>query len=165
LILGIENYFNLGCYNLSVFWDSELIINLVKRIYTPSNKLLKRYTQGVWKHIYNLLSFNITHIRRYLNSMEDRLAIFATNPTSKFLPKRPNCTFMSIYHPHFPENVESLKVFVDDESICSFLHNDPLKRKEIISLEDNKFSKGLTPLESFFSSRDVSNKKENIEEE
>jgi hypothetical protein len=32
--------------------------------------------------------------------------------------------------------------------------------KEIISLEDNKFPKGLTPLESSFSSSDVGNKKE-----
>jgi len=40
-----------------------------------------------------------------------------------------------------------------------------LKRKEIISLEDNKFPKDLTPLESSFSSSDVGNRKENKEEE
>ena len=43
LILGIENDFNQGCYHLSVFGDFELIVNLVRRIYTPSNKLLKMY--------------------------------------------------------------------------------------------------------------------------
>jgi hypothetical protein len=72
---------------------------------------------------------------------------------------------MSLYRPHFPDNVESWQVFPDDESICAFLQNEPLKRKEIISLEDNKFTKGLTPLEISFSSSDVSNKKENKEEE
>jgi hypothetical protein len=72
---------------------------------------------------------------------------------------------MSLYHPHFPDNIESWQVFSDDESICAFLQNEPLKKKEIISLEDNKFPKGLTPLESSFSSSDVSNQKKSIEEE
>ena len=70
LILGIENYFNLRCYHLSVFGDSELIINLVKRIYTPSNKILKRYTQAVWQLISNILSFNITLVM-FHNLVED----------------------------------------------------------------------------------------------
>jgi ribonuclease HI len=107
LTLGIENAFNLGCYHISIFGDSELIINLVKRIYTPSNKLLKRYTQAVWQLISNLLYFNITHIRRDLNSMVDRLVVFAANPTWKLLPERPDCTFMSLHRPHFLDNVES----------------------------------------------------------
>jgi len=45
------------------------------------------------------------------------------------------------------------------------LQNDPLKKKEIISFEDNKFPKGITPLERTFLSSDVSNQKKNIEEE
>jgi hypothetical protein len=65
----------------------------------------------------------------------------------------------------FLNNVESWQVFPDDESICAFLQNEPIKRKEIISLEDNKFPKGLTPLESSFSSSDVGNKKNKEEEE
>jgi ribonuclease HI len=165
LILGIENAFNLGCCRLFIFGDYELIINLVKRIYTPYNKLLKRYTQVVWKLISNLLSFNTTHIRRDMNSMEDRLVVFTTIPTTQLLHQRPDCTFMSLYRPPFMGNVESWQVFLDDESICAFLHNDPLKRKEIISLEVNKFPRGLTPLERSFSSNDMSNKKENIEVE
>jgi hypothetical protein len=35
LILGIENAFNLGCYHLTVFGDSELIINLVRKSILP----------------------------------------------------------------------------------------------------------------------------------
>jgi hypothetical protein len=45
------------------------------------------------------------------------------------------------------------------------LHNEPLKQKNIISLEDNKFPTVLTPLESSFSSSYVGNKKEKAEEE
>jgi hypothetical protein len=150
LVLGMENNFNLGCYHLSIFGDSKLIINLVKIICTPSNNLLKRYTQAVWKLIYNILSFNITHIRRDLNSMENRLVVFETIPTRQFLPERTYCAFMSLYRPHFPSNIQSYQVFVDDENTCSFLQNEPLKKKEIMSLEDDKFPKGLTPLESHY---------------
>jgi ribonuclease HI len=81
LLLGIENAYNLGCGHLTVFGDSELVVNLVRKIYSPSNKLLKHYTQVVWMLISNLLSFNITHVKRELNSMDDRLVVFAASPT------------------------------------------------------------------------------------
>jgi ribonuclease HI len=41
LLLGIENAYNLGCGHLIVFGDFELVVNLVHKIYSPSNKLLK----------------------------------------------------------------------------------------------------------------------------
>jgi ribonuclease HI len=41
LLLGIENAYNLGYGHLSVFGDSELIVNLVHKVYSPSNKLMK----------------------------------------------------------------------------------------------------------------------------
>jgi ribonuclease HI len=107
LLLGIENADNLGCGHLTVFGDSELAVNLVRKIYSPRNKLMKCYTQTVWAFISKLLSFNITHVRRELNSMADMLAFFAASPTQKILPQRPNCTFQYLYHPHIPDNVES----------------------------------------------------------
>jgi hypothetical protein len=73
--------------------------------------------------------------------MVDRLVVFVANPSRQLLPQRPDCTFMSLYLPHFLNNVESWKVFLDDESICSFLQNEPLKKKEIISLETINFLK------------------------
>jgi ribonuclease HI len=158
LLLGIENAYNLGCGHLSVFGDSELVVNLVRKIYSPSNKLMKRYTQIVWALISNLLSFNVTHVKRELNSMADRLAVFAASPTRQLLPHRPDCTFQSLYRPHIPDNIESWQVFPNDESICAFIQNEPFKPREIISIEDNKIPKGLTPLESSFSSSDVGNK-------
>jgi ribonuclease HI len=81
LLLGIENSYNIGCGHLTIFSDYELVVYLVQNIYVPNNKLLKHYTQVVWMMISNLLSFNITHVKRELNSMDDRLVFFASSPT------------------------------------------------------------------------------------
>lgn len=127
--------------------------------------MLKPYTQVVWTLIQNMLSFNITHIKRELNSMVDRLDVFAASPTRKLLPQRLDCTFLSLYRPHIPNNEESWQVFPDNESICDFIQNESYKPKEIISLEENKIPKGSTLLESSFSSSDVSNNKDHKAEE
>jgi ribonuclease HI len=164
LLLGIENAYNLGCGHLTVFGDSELDVNLVCKIYSPSNKLLKLYTQGVWMLISNMLSFSITHIKRELNSMVGSLVVFTTSPTRQRFPQRLDCTFQSLYRPHIPDNVESWQGFPSDEEICDFIQNEPFRPKEIISIEDDKFSKGLTPLKSSFFSSDVSNKEIHKEE-
>jgi ribonuclease HI len=71
LLSGIENAYNLGCGHLTFFGDSELVMNLVCKIYYPSNNLMKHYTQIVWELISNLLSFKITHVKREMNSMAD----------------------------------------------------------------------------------------------
>jgi ribonuclease HI len=107
LLLGIENSYNLGCFHLTVFGDYELVLNLVRNIYVPNNKLLKRYTQVFWMLISNLLSFNITHVNREINSMVDRLVVFATSPTRQILPHGPDCMFQYLYCPNLPDNVES----------------------------------------------------------
>jgi len=107
LLLGIENTYNLGCGHLTIFGDFELVVNLVYKIYSPSNKLMKHYTQIVWALFSNFLSFNITHVKRELNSMDDMLAVFAVSPTRQLLPQRPDCTFQYLYCPHIPDNVES----------------------------------------------------------
>jgi hypothetical protein len=97
--------------------------------------------------------------------MADRLAVFASSPTRQILPQRPICTFQSLYRTHIPDNVESWQVFPNDEGICAFIQNEPFKPKEIISMEDNKFPKGLTPLESTFLSSEVGNNETRKEEE
>jgi hypothetical protein len=97
--------------------------------------------------------------------MADRLDVFEASPTQQLLPHRPDCTFQSLYYQHIPDNIESWQVFPNDESICAFIKNEPFKPKEIISIEDNKIPKGLTPLESSFSSFDVGNKEKQKEEE
>jgi ribonuclease HI len=165
LLLGIENSYILGCGHLSIFLDYDLVVNLVRKIYSPCNKLMKRYTQIVWEVISNLFSFNITHVKRELNSMVDHLVVFAASPNQQLLSHRPNCTFQYLYRPHIPDNIESWQVFPNDESICAFIQNEPFRPKEIISIEDNKIPKGLTPLEISFSSNDVGNKEKEKEEE
>jgi ribonuclease HI len=165
LLLGIENVYNLGCGHLIVFGDSELVVNLVRKIYSLRNKLMKRYTQNVWEIILNLLSFNITHVNMELNSMADRLAIFVASPNRQFLPHRPDCTFQSLYHPHILDSIKLWKVFHSNERIYDFIQNEPYKLKEIICIEDNKIPKGLNPLESSFSSSDVGNKEKHKEED
>jgi hypothetical protein len=80
--------------------------------------------------------------------MDDMLVVFAAPPTRQLLPKRYDCTFQSLYRPHIPDNVESRKVFTSDESICAFIQNESYKPKDIISMENNKILKGLTPIES-----------------
>jgi hypothetical protein len=78
--------------------------------------------------------------------MDDRLVFFASSPNWKLLPHRPDCTFQSLYHPHIPKNIESWQVFPNDDKICAFIQNEPFKSTEIISIEDNKITKGLNPL-------------------
>ena len=41
LLLGIEKALNLVFGHLSFFGYSELVVNLVRKIYSPSNKLMK----------------------------------------------------------------------------------------------------------------------------
>jgi ribonuclease HI len=81
LLLGIENAYNLGCGDLTVFGDSKLVVNIIRKIYVANNKLIRHYTQVVWMLISTMLSFNITHVKRELNSMADRLVKFAASPT------------------------------------------------------------------------------------
>jgi ribonuclease HI len=155
LLLGIENALNIGCGHLSVFGDSELVVNLIRKTCSPRNKLMERYSQIVWVLISNLLYFNITHVKRELNSMAGRLAVFATSPNQQFFPHKPDCCFQSLYRPYILENVGSWKALPNDKIICAFIQYEPLKPEDIISIENNKVPGGLTPLESSFSSSDV----------
>jgi ribonuclease HI len=107
LLLGIENVLDLGCGHLSFFGYYELLVNLIRKMCYPRNKLMERYSQTVWALLSNLLSFNITHVKRELNSMAGRLAIFVDSPNQQLLPHRPNCYFQSLYHPDILDNVES----------------------------------------------------------
>jgi ribonuclease HI len=151
LLLGIENALNLGCGHLSVFENFELVVNLIRKNFSPSNELMEQYSQTVWALVSNLLSFNITHVKRELNSMVDRLVVFAASPNQQLLPHRPDCSFQSLYHPYIPNHVGSWKALPDDEIICAIIQDEPLKPEEIISMENNRIPEGLTPLESSFS--------------
>ena len=86
LLLGIENAYNLGCGHLTVFGDYELVLNHVRKIYNPNNKMMKRYTQAVWALISNMLSFNMTCIKREFNTIADKLTVLFASLTQHILP-------------------------------------------------------------------------------
>jgi ribonuclease HI len=165
LLLGIENTLNLGCGHLSIFRNSELVVNLIRKTCFPSNQLMEQYSQTVWALVSNLLSFNITHVRKELNSIADRLVVFAASPTQQLLPHWPDCAFQSLHRSYISENEESWKAIPNNESSCVVTQNEPLKPEETISVENNEFPKGLTPLESSFSLSVVGNKDKQEEEE
>jgi ribonuclease HI len=117
LLLGIENTLNIGCSHLSVFGNFELVVNLIRRTCSPRDKLMERYSQPIWALVSDLLSFNITHVKKKLNSMADRFIVFAASPTQQLLPYRHDCAFQSLHCPYIPENEGSWKVIPSDESI------------------------------------------------
>jgi ribonuclease HI len=123
LLLGIENTLNLGCSHLSVFRNYELFMNLIRKICPPSNKLMERYSQTVWELVSNLLSFNITHVNKELNSMDDRLVVFASSPNQQLLPHRPNCAFQPLHRPCFLKNEGYWEAIPNDGSIFTVIQN------------------------------------------
>jgi ribonuclease HI len=71
LLLVIENALNLGCSHLSIFRSSKLVVNIIHKIFPPRDKLMEQYSQTVWALVSNPLSFNITHVKKELNSIAD----------------------------------------------------------------------------------------------
>jgi ribonuclease HI len=96
LLLGIENSLNIGFGHLSVFRNYELVVNLIRKTCSSSDKLMERYTQTVWALVSNMLSFNITHLKNGLNSIVDQLVVFAAYPNWQHFPHRPYCAFQSL---------------------------------------------------------------------
>jgi ribonuclease HI len=127
LLLGIENALNLGCGHLSVFGNSKLVMNLIRKACSPSDKLMEQYSQTYWELVSNLLSFNITYVRKDLNSTTNQLVLFAASPTQQLLPHWPDFTFQSSHRPYFPDHVGSWKALPDDGSICAIIQDEPLK--------------------------------------
>jgi ribonuclease HI len=165
LLLGIENAFNLGCGHLLFFGNFELVVNLIRKTFSPTDKMMEQYSQTVWALVLNLLSFNITLVKKELNSIADRFAVFATSPTQKLLPRWPDYAFQYLHRPYIYENEGFWKAIPNDVIICVVIQNKPPDPKEIISVENNKIPKGLTPLESSFSLIVVGNKEKQKEEE
>jgi hypothetical protein len=97
--------------------------------------------------------------------MDGLLAIFATSLKQQLLPHRSDCSFQSLYFSYILGNVESWQALPNNDSVCSFIQDEPLKPEEIVSIEKNEIHESLTPLESSFSSSDVGNKERQKEEE
>lgn len=63
---------------------------------------------------------------------------------------------ITLYKPHLPDNDESWKVFEDDDIVLAFLKDEMQDPSKIINLKQNRYPKGLAPLEDAFSPSDSS---------
>jgi hypothetical protein len=99
-----------------------------------------------------------------LNSIADRLVVFAASPTQQLLPHWPDCAFQSLHRSYISENEELWKAIPNNESSCVVIQNEPLKPEETISVGNNGTHEGLTPLESSFSLSTGGNKEKQEEE-
>ena len=123
LILGLENAPALGWRNITIFGDLGLIINLVKKEYTPLDKMMRRYTTLVYEMTNKFMSFNIIHIRRGLNASTYNLATYVARPNQHLIYDNTNYSVISIYRPHIPDNIKSWEIFDDDEYLHAFVTN------------------------------------------
>jgi hypothetical protein len=140
-------------------------VNLIRKTCSPRDMLMEQYSKTIWALVLNLLSFNITHVKKELNSIVDRLVVFGTSPTQQLLPHWPECAFQSLHRPYISENEGFWKAIPNDEIICVVIRIEPLKPEQIISVENNKIPEGLNPLESSFYLSVVGNKEKQKEEE
>jgi ribonuclease HI len=78
LVLGLRVAKDMAIDRLTVFGDSELIVNQVKDIYQAKQQRLKQYKNEVWDLVDNFfLAFNISFVPREANQREDSLALAA----------------------------------------------------------------------------------------
>lgn len=82
-----------GVNQISVFGDSELIIQQVKDIYQVKNPNLISYRNEVWDNIEKFcITFNITFIPRDLNQLDQSLAKSAS-ALKLLMKKKPHMRF------------------------------------------------------------------------
>jgi len=80
LVLGLRATKDMKIEELAVFGDVELIVYQVKNIYQSKHPRLRTYINEFWYLIDNFFSsFNISFVPREENTMEDSLAISASN--------------------------------------------------------------------------------------
>lgn len=57
LLVGIKQRLNIICKHLTTFDDSQFIVDLMKKKYSPSDKLIKRYTHTSWPKKFQIYFF------------------------------------------------------------------------------------------------------------
>lgn len=100
-------------------------------------------------------SFNIAHINWSMNTIVDCLAMYVARPRYFDLINKPDCNVVTLYKPHLPDNEESWQLFIDDQDLLEFLTNDSKESSKIINFDQNKYPKGLVPLEDVCSPGDA----------
>ena len=111
LILGLRDAKDLGIHQLSVYGDSELVVQHVKYKYQVKQDLLKVYRNEVWYMIDNyFIAFNISFIHRDHNKKYDSLALVATHFK---IPKQTQLKYpIEIrYRTLVPDNIRQWRVF------------------------------------------------------
>ena len=106
LLLGLKAAKYLGIQHISVYGNSELVVQEVRNNYQVKQDLLEVYRNEVWDLIDNyFVAFNITYIPRDHNQTADSLSLAATHfriPKTKQL-KYP---IEVRYRPSVPDNVK-----------------------------------------------------------
>ena len=74
LVLGLETAIQLGCSQLSIFMDSQLIVRQVQGRYKVKNANLKPLFDKVKSLLANINKWSIDHIPRAQNKRADELA-------------------------------------------------------------------------------------------
>lgn len=74
LIAGLETAARLGCRNLRIRLDSELIVRQLQGVYRVKNKNLKLLFAGVGRELKKFSAWNVQHIPRSENMRADELA-------------------------------------------------------------------------------------------
>lgn len=120
-LLGLELAKSLKVQNLSVFFDSELIIKQVRNLCQTKHPRLRSYRNEVWDTIENLFQgFNITAIPRDENMHADSLAILASSFKILELVLL-QYQIQVKYRPSIIDNLKHWQSFEDDEQLKSFL--------------------------------------------
>ena len=73
-ILGLKEAEKVGGNILSLYTDSELLVNQIKGIYKVKDKKLKVLFDKAKKYLSRFIQYEIFHIKRAENSHADRLA-------------------------------------------------------------------------------------------
>ena len=120
-MLGLNAAKYLGIQQISIYGDSELVVQQVRDKYQVKQDLLKVYRNEVWDMIDNLfIKFNISYIPRDDNQTIDSLALAATHFK---IPKTTHlkCPIEVRYRPSVPDNIKQWRVFEDELEIRRFL--------------------------------------------
>ena len=180
LFLGLKYEKDIGIQHISIYGDSEFVVQQVRNNYQVKQDLLKVYRNEVWDMIDNyFVAFNITYIPRDHNQTADSLTLAATHFR---IPKTTQLKYpIEVrYRPYVPGNVKQWKIFEDNIEIKRFLEltcefsyslidleqDDEVQEFEgiaenkiaghkIIELKINFIPKGLVPLERIFSKDDT----------
>ena len=74
LLIGLEEALQLGCTELTIALDSELIVRQIEGRYKVKNETLLVLFNEVQKHLARLGKWSVVHVPRALNARADQLA-------------------------------------------------------------------------------------------